>query len=95
MAMFSAQGMTYQKACDLIERLGVFGIRPNITAGGVAIHCEPSQVNKAQSICKELGASFSAGYTSHQENVMMRSQDGYDKLEKVTNDAIAVIKEWK
>lgn len=95
MAMFSAQGMTYQKACDLIEQLGIFGIRANITAGGVAIHCEPSQINKAQDICKELGASFSAGYTSHQESVMMRSQDGYNHLKQVTNDAIAVMKEWK
>lgn len=95
MAMFSAQGVTYQKACELIKQLRVFGISSNITGGGVAIHCEPNQVNKAQAICKEIGASFSAGYTSHQQDVMMRSQDGYDHLKQVTNDAIAIIKEWE
>lgn len=95
MAEFSSHAGTYQNACDLIEALKVAGIRSNITAGGISIHCEPDQVNDARVICKEFGASFSAGYTSHQENVMMRSQDGYEHLKQVTGDAIAVSKEWK
>ena len=95
MARFSAHAGSYKNACDLIERLKNAGIESNITAGGIAIYCEPDRVNDVQSICRELGASFNAGYTSHQEDVMMQSQDGYDKLVQVTNDAISVIKEWK
>lgn len=95
MARFSSLAGTYQNACNLINRLKLAGIESNITAGGVAIYCEPDQVNDVRAICNELGASFSGGYTSHQEDVMMRSQDGYEKLVQVTNDANSVIKEWK
>ncbi len=95
MARFSAHAGSYQNACNLIEKLKSAGIESNITAGGIAIYCEPDQVNDAKAICKELGASFKGGYTSHQEDMMLQSQDGYEHLKQATNDAIAVIKEWK
>ncbi len=95
MARFSAHAGSYQNACSLIERLKIAGIESNIMPGGVAIHCEPDRVNDAKAICKELGASFKGGYTSHQEDVMLKTQDGYEHLKQTTNDAIAVIKEWK
>lgn len=95
MARFSAHAGSYQNACDLIERLKNADIESNITAGGIAIYCEPDRVNDARAICKELGASFQGGYTSHQEDVMMRTQDGYEKLVETTNNAISVINEWK
>jgi len=94
-ARFSSHAGTYQNACELIKQLKSANIESSITAGGVAIYCEPDQVNSAKAICKELGASFDAGYTSHQEGIMMQTKDGYDHLKQVTNDAIAVIKEWK
>lgn len=95
MARFSANPRGYQEACKFIKELGVAGIESNITAGGVSVYCEPDQVNTARKICKKLGVSFHAGYTSHQEDVMMQTKSGYDKLVQVTNDAIAVSKEWK
>lgn len=95
MAEFSSHAGTYQNACNLIEALKIAGIRSNVTAGGLSIHCEPDQVNTAKAICKEFRAGFSAGYTSHQEDVMMRSRDGYEHLKQVTDDAISVIKEWE
>jgi hypothetical protein len=95
MARFSAHAGSYQNACNLIEQLKFAGIESNITAGGIAIYCDPDRVNDAKAICRELGASFKGGYTSHQEDVMMRSRDGCEKLEEITNDAISVIKEWK
>jgi hypothetical protein len=94
MARFSSNPRGYKEACNLIKQLAGVGIESNITAGGVSIYCEPDQVNIAKSICKDLGASFGAGYTSHQEEVMMQTQSGYEKLKQVTNDAISVIKEW-
>ena len=95
MARFSSHAGSYQNACNLIEKLKIANIEANITAGGIDIRCDPDQVNTAKAICKELGASFSGGYTSHQEDIMMRSQDGYTKLEKDTNNANSIIKEWK
>ena len=95
MARFSASGLTYPEACELIRSLRTAGIEANITAGGISIHCEPDRVNDARAICDERQASFDAGYTSHQEDVMMRSKSGCEKLAEITNDAIAVIKEWK
>jgi hypothetical protein len=95
MAQFSSSAGTYQNACNLMDRLKEAGIRSNITAGGISIHCEPDQVNQARSICKEFKASFDAGYTAHQEDIMLRSPSGYEELKRAKNDAIAVIKEWK
>lgn len=95
MASFSAETNNYQNACNLIDRLELSGIRSNITAGGVAIHCQPDQVNTARCICGELGVSFSGGYTSHEQGVLLKSPDGFEHLKKVNSDAIAVIKEWK
>ena len=95
MSRFSSNAGGYQKACTLIKQLKIAGIEANITAGGISIYCEPNQVNIARAICEKLSASFDAGYTSHQENIMMQTKVGYNELVRVTNDAIAVIKEWK
>jgi hypothetical protein len=69
-------------------------IYANITGGGVSITVAPQMVKVAEAICKDHGFSFKAGYTAHQEDVMMCSKRGYDALEKVTNNAHAVYKEW-
>jgi len=95
MARFSASGLTYPEACKLIRSLASVSIEANITAGGISIHCEPDRVNDARTICDEHQASFDAGYTSHQEDIMMQSESGRKKLAEITNDAISVIKEWK
>jgi hypothetical protein len=95
MAIFSSETIGYQEACNLIKQLQIAGIEASITNAGISISCAPDQVNNAEAICKELGASFDAGYTSHEVDKMVLSKDGYDKLAQITDDAIAVIKEWK
>jgi len=72
MARFTAQGLNYPDACQLINTLRLAGIEANITAGGVAVCPEPQQATQAQQICKASGASFNAGYSAHQEDVMLR-----------------------
>lgn len=94
MARFTAEGLGYSEACKLIDSLKQSGIEANITAGGVAIHATPDQVDRAREICREAGAIFSAGYSMHQEEVMLRGS-GWDVVEQVTNDAIAILKEWE
>jgi len=95
MARFTAQGLNYPDACQLINTLRLAGIEANITAGGVAVCPEPQQATQAQQICKDSGASFNAGYSAHQEDVMLRSPDGWNVAERVTNDARSVLKEWR
>jgi hypothetical protein len=95
MARFSSSAGTYPNACKLIDALKDVGIDANITAGGVAIYCSPDQIDMARSICKLHGASFDAGFTSHQEDVMLRSQTGHNTVERVTRDALSVMREWE
>jgi hypothetical protein len=95
MARFTAEGLTYPKACALISALKVNGIDANITAGGVAIHSEPEQVVLAKEICDRCGASFDPGFSTAQENVMLQSADGYQVAEQVTNNARSLLKEWQ
>lgn len=97
MAVFSADAGAYFNACNLIKALEQAGIRANITTGGVSIHCSPSDVSLAQKICKDFKASFKAGLTSYQEDVILRSKDveGVEKLKTATENARSIIKEWK
>lgn len=93
MSLFTAEGLGYPEAINLIKELRQNKIEANVTAGGVALHPSPDQVNLAQAICKEHKASFSAGYSRHQKDIMM--QGSRDHLERVTNNSISIIKEWE
>lgn len=94
MSRFTAQGLTYPEAITLIAQLKLAGIEANITSGGVAIHPEPQQINTARDICKAAKASFRAGLSSHQEDVLI--QGGLmDSVERVTNNSRAIEQEWK
>jgi hypothetical protein len=95
MARFTAEGpLSYEKACVLISDLKKNGIDANITAGGVSLYPEPEQIESAQEICKRHGAGFYPGFSSAQEGVMLKSDDGWKVAEKVTNDARALRNEW-
>lgn len=94
MALFTAECRGYQNALDLIDRLKLAGIDSNITAGGVAVHITPDQLQQAQALCRELGCSFDPGVSGHQQEVLMMSDAGFEALKRVTDDAIAVLKEW-
>lgn len=69
-------------------------IESNITVGGVAIHLSPDQVNKAKSMCNEIGASLIPGYSEIQENTIIQGGN-IEHVAQVTNDAISVIQEWE
>lgn len=92
--IFVAQGLTYPEACRLIGTLKEYDIESNITVGGVNIEVTPDQVNLAKELCSNAGASFKAGYSSAVEDVLMKSDSGYETLKRVTNDSIAILKEW-
>jgi hypothetical protein len=94
MALFTAEGLSYEQAIALINELRQSSIEANITAGGVAIYPDPSQINQAKDICSSYGASFGAGYTTHQEDVFFRC-GSIDHAAKVRDDAISLIKEWE
>ncbi|MBW4469240.1 MAG: hypothetical protein KME45_03145 [Stenomitos rutilans HA7619-LM2] len=95
MALFTAECCGYQTALDLIELLTQVGIEANITAGGVAVHAAPDQVQQAKTICQTLKCSFDPGYSSHQERILLRTTDGWRKVGQVTGNAISVIQEWE
>jgi hypothetical protein len=94
MATFSAEAGAYSTACNLIKTLKQAGIEAYITAGGVSIDCHPDEVNLAQEICKKFKASFKAGLTSYQEDIILRSKD-IDGLVARTENARSIVKEWK
>jgi NADH:ubiquinone oxidoreductase subunit D len=94
MATFSAEAGAYLNACNLIKTLRQAGIEAYITAGGVSIECQPNEVNLVQEICKKFKASFKAGLTSHQENVILKSK-GIDGLVATTENARSIVKEWE
>lgn len=91
---FSAEGLTYPAALALIAELRANNIEANITAGGVSIYPEPDLISQAETICKKHNASFRAGYTEHQESVMLQSDSGWKTCEKVTNDSNAAYQEF-
>lgn len=91
--IYTAQGLTYPQALKLIEDLKAQGIEGCITSGGVSIQATPDQINQAQSICLENGASFDAGFSAHEENILIRN-GSIDFVERVTDNAIAVLQEW-
>lgn len=93
MALFTAEGLTYPNAFKLMKQLNQAGIEANITAGGVAVHPTPDRVNEAKRMCTEARASFKAGYSLHQEGVLLDG-GGYDHLAKVTNNARSIVQEW-
>lgn len=94
MATFSAEAGAYSNACNLIKALKQAGIGACITAGGVSIECQPNEVNLAQEVCKDFKASFKAGLTSHQEDIILKSKNT-DSLITTTDNARSIIKEWK
>lgn len=94
MAVFSADPGAYLNACNLIKALRKAGIEAYITAGGVSVQCQPNEVNLAQEICKSFKASFKAGLTSHQEDIVLKNK-GVDELVTMTENARSIIKEWK
>lgn len=94
MALFTAEGLTYPNALNLIKALKEQGIEANITAGGVAVTASPDQVNQAELICTQHKARFNPGYSSHQEDVMLQG-GSIEHLAQVTGDSISVISEWK
>jgi hypothetical protein len=94
MATFSAEAGAYSNACNLIKALKQADIGAYITAGGVSIECQLNEVNLAQEICKKFNASFKAGLTSHQEEVILKSKD-IDGLVATTENARSIIKEWE
>lgn len=67
---FSTWGLPYKAACQLIDDLSQEGIQANITAGGIAMHPEPGQIDAMHRICKEFNAQPVVGNTLHQELVM-------------------------
>lgn len=94
MSRFSAEGLPYFEACQLIAELTSVGIDANISVGCVAIYPKPDQVLLAKQICDRYGASFAPGFSMYQEDVLTRSDSGWDVLERETNNAIAVAQEW-
>lgn len=79
---------------EFVKALKQAGIGAYITAGGVSIECQPDKVNLAQEICKNFKASFKAGLTSYQEDVIIKGKD-IDRLIMTTENARSIIKEWK
>lgn len=69
---FSTWGLTYADACSLIDALKASGVDANITAGGIAMHPEPAQLQKMHDICAEFNTCAVAGNTLHQELVLNR-----------------------
>lgn len=94
MARFTASGGTYQEACDLISDLRLRGIESNITAGGVSIYPEPEKVTEMMRVCEVRGFSCKPGFSAHQEDVMLQTDDGFAIVEQITNDARSVLKEF-
>lgn len=93
MALFTAEGLSYPEAIALIKNLNDNGIESNITVGGIAVHVTPDQIPLAKEVCKEYGASFSAGYSTQQETFLLDCGK-YDFVKSVTNNSLSVIKEW-
>ncbi len=98
MATFSASGLTYPSAKTLVFALNRAtddeSIYANISTGAVSVTVRPDRILLAEQICKDHGASFDPGYSSQVEDVMMRSEKGYENLKEVTDKAIANYKEW-
>ncbi|MBD2458360.1 hypothetical protein H6G80_30370 [Nostoc sp. FACHB-87] len=94
MALFTAEGLSYPQALKLIEILKKEGIESNITSGGVAVKISPEQVNKAQKICEKMGANFNAGYSTTEENTLIKGGE-IKNIERVKNDSSAIIQEWR
>lgn len=83
MALFTAEGLNYTAALDLISTLRESGVEANITAGGVAIHVvTAAECSLAESICAAKGASFAPGYSAHQEQVLLKAGD-FDALVQI------------
>ena len=92
---YSAEGLTYEKALELIQTLESFpdNIIANITAGGVAITCTEDQEPHVREICKTFGTDLRLGLTSHQESVILK---GEGHLPGVVGhkEAIELVKEF-
>lgn len=94
MSVFTSCAGTYSNACDLIEALKLQGIRSNITTGGVDIHCTPEQINIAREICKRYSASFDAGFTRFEKELLLETGEAA-LIKQVTGDSVSLIKEWE
>lgn len=71
---YSAEGLSYQEALELIAELLHSGIVANITSGGVSIKLLDREVGIARDICRKYNASFSLGITSHQVNISLENK---------------------
>lgn len=91
---FIAEPGPYPLAKALDDRLSKEGIRCNITAGGVQFYPTLDQATLALSICKEMGISCRAGYSSHHEDFTLSSgsPESKQKLIDATNKANALLK---
>lgn len=93
MALFTAEGGNYNDAIALIEKLRVAGIDSNITTGGIAIRPEPTQISTMLAACKDAGFLCRPGFSSAEESLLLDSH--YDFVERVTNNARSIAKEWQ
>ena len=62
-------GMSYPKACKIIDELNAAGIDANITAGGVSVYVEDAQQNAAATIVESHGAVLQFGAPAHQRRI--------------------------
>jgi hypothetical protein len=91
---FIAEPGPYALAKALDDRLSAEGIRCNITGGGLQFYPTLEQVTLALSICKEMGISCRAGYSSQHEDATLSygSPESRQKLIEVTDKANALLK---
>jgi hypothetical protein len=67
MPAFNAEGLTYPKACQLINTLRTAGIDANIVVGGVRAYPSESQWGEARDIAAASGAFLTMGLTLAQD----------------------------
>ena len=96
MARYTASGLTYSDACNLITALKDIGVNANITVGAVSIWgFSPDQIPQIQEVCKRFNTQLDAGDSAQVEDVLMTTEAGRQDLIQSTGDAASVLQEWR
>ena len=71
---FSAVGLNYPDACDLMDSLRAANIECNISAGAISIYGNADQFPMMKAICDFKGAVLQGGAPAEYEAAVLQSQ---------------------
>lgn len=83
---FSATGLNYPDACDLMDSLIAANIECNISAGAISIYGNADQLTTIKAICNSKGAVLRGGAPEEYETAVLQSQspETIEKLKAMT-----------